>query len=69
MPAKERIEILRMLEEIKEGKISAYDIKKLRGFEHVYRIRKGNYRIIFYMVNRDSIRVISIERRSETTYR
>lgn len=68
MSAKERARILELLELIRAGRISALDLKKLQGVEHTYRIRKGGFRIIFHMVSRDSIRIIDIERRSDTTY-
>jgi mRNA-degrading endonuclease RelE of RelBE toxin-antitoxin system len=68
MSAKERKQILGVLEEIKSGRISLLDLKKMQGNEHTYRVRKGAFRIIFHMTNRDTIRIIDLERRTDTTY-
>jgi mRNA interferase RelE/StbE len=43
------------------------DIKKLKGYEDVFRVRKGKIRIIFSK-NKKEINIISIERRCEDTY-
>ena len=44
------------------------DIKKLKGYQDIFRLRKGNLRIIFQMKNK-SIFILTIERRSEKTYK
>ena len=44
------------------------DIKKLKGHQNFFRIRKGNLRIIFSKEKRE-IFIIAIERRNETTYK
>ena len=44
------------------------DIKKLQGYEDMFRLRKGKLRIIFYKRKAD-ISIISIERRNEKTYK
>jgi mRNA interferase RelE/StbE len=43
------------------------DIKKLKGYEDIFRVRKGKIRIIFSK-NKKEINIISIERRCEDTY-
>lgn len=43
------------------------DIKKLKGYQDIFRFRKGKFRIIFTK-NGKNIRIINIERRKETTY-
>jgi len=68
MSAKERELVLDIMEQIKAGRIAQLDMKKLQGLEHTYRVRKGSFRIIFHMANRDAIRIIDVERRSDTTY-
>ena len=59
--------------EVLIGKITSsnwqgLDIKKLVGYQDIFRLRKGKIRIIFrkYKVG---ISVINIERRKETTYK
>jgi mRNA interferase RelE/StbE len=45
-------------------------VKKIRGTEIAYRIRIGNYRVIYEVYDRDNLIVIfQISRRTETTYR
>jgi mRNA-degrading endonuclease RelE of RelBE toxin-antitoxin system len=44
-------------------------IKKLKGYKDVFRIRKGNIRIIFTRNQKNEIFIITIERRSEKTYK
>ena len=44
------------------------DIKKLKGYQDIFRLRKGKLRIIFIKTGK-SISIINIERRKETTYK
>lgn len=44
------------------------DVKKLRGYKDIFRVRKGKIRIIF-MKNEKNIVILSIERRHENTYK
>ncbi len=44
------------------------DIKKLKGYQNIFRIRKGKIRIIFTK-NQKEIAIIAIERRREDTYK
>ncbi|OGL72926.1 hypothetical protein A3E39_03190 [Candidatus Uhrbacteria bacterium RIFCSPHIGHO2_12_FULL_60_25] len=68
MSAKDRKQVLDILERVKSGDVSLLDLKKLQATEHVYRVRQGSFRIIFFMSGRESIRILDIERRSDTTY-
>ena len=43
------------------------DIKKLKGYGDIFRVRKGNLRIIFSR-SKEDIYILSIERRSDKTY-
>jgi mRNA-degrading endonuclease RelE of RelBE toxin-antitoxin system len=43
------------------------DIKKLTGTDNIFRVRKGILRIVFSMTKTD-IKIISVERRNDTTY-
>ena len=56
-----------IIEKITEGDTKNLDVKKLAGHDDIYRIRKGNFRIIFKTTKTD-IRIVSIERRADTTY-
>ena len=43
------------------------NIKKLKGYQDIFRLRKGKIRIIFIKIGKN-IRIINIERRKENTY-
>lgn len=44
------------------------DIKKLKGYQDFFRLRKGKLRIIFIKIGKN-INIINIEYRKETTYK
>lgn len=44
------------------------DVKKLKGYKDIFRIRKGNIRLIFSK-NEKNISILSIDRRHEGTYK
>jgi len=44
------------------------DIKKLKGYQNIFRARKGKIRIIFMKKNKD-IFILAIERRRENIYK
>lgn len=63
----------REIVDIVVSKILAHDfyglnIKKLKGKDGEFRVRKGSVRIIFIIDNSDT-RIISIERKSDNTYK
>lgn len=65
---KERHKIREILIQLKVGSFKNLDIKKLKGREDIFRVRKGDLRIIYRIV-KESIFVLAIERRSEKTYK
>ena len=44
------------------------NVKKLQGYQDIFRLRRGKLRIIFYR-HKVNISIINIERRAEKTYR
>ena len=56
------------MEKITSNKTEGLQIKKLVGNTDIFRIRKGKFRIIYRKTKTDCI-IISIDRRSEATYR
>lgn len=64
----EQKEISNLIQLILERNISGLDVKKLKGYKNVYRVRSGSVRIIFRRLETD-ISVLEISRRSEKTYR
>ena len=65
---KERNEILNVLSVIMSGSFEGMDIKKLKGEKDIYRVRKGRIRIIF-QTNNSEMRILSVEFKSDNTYR
>lgn len=44
------------------------DIKKLKGYQNIFRVRKGKIRVVFAK-NKKDISILVIERRREDTYK
>ena len=65
--AKEREHIKSLLERLKSKDFKGLDIKKLKGRDDIFRIRKGGLRII-YRLESGQIFILAIERRREGTY-
>lgn len=62
---KEIIKII--LVKINARDFNGLDIKKLKGREDIYRVRKGKVRIIYRLIN-NKIFILTIERRNDNTY-
>ena len=65
---KERIEIERIVEKVVNRNLNGLNCKKLKGFRDLFRVRKGNIRIIFKLTGREA-HILNIERRREDTYK
>jgi len=65
---KERQKLIELIELITAGRFSGMDTKKLKGHTGAYRVRKGTFRIIFTLTDNHDIRIIAVERRTDTTY-
>ncbi len=61
--------INKVIEQIAKLQLDGLDIKALKGQSGVYRIRVGNYRIIFSINQAKETNILSIGRRSEKTYK
>ena len=68
LSGKERSWVKEILETVKTGNTANLDIKKLKGRQDIFRVRKGIIRII-YRRAQDNIFLLAIERRNENTYR
>jgi mRNA-degrading endonuclease RelE of RelBE toxin-antitoxin system len=64
-----RSQFISLLDKIVRGELSGLDIKKLKGTEYLFRIRKGDVRIILSMFDKQNPVVLDISYRSEKTYR
>lgn len=65
---KERILVRMLLERLRSWATAGLDMKQLKGFPGIFRVRKGSIRIIFRMHEGGSY-LLKIDRRSEDTYR
>ena len=65
---KNRERLLTVIEALQQGQMEYLDIKKLSGSFH-YRVRVGDFRIIFTMNNKKQIEIQSVRLRNEKTYR
>ncbi len=68
LTSKEKKMVKEILQEIEKGNFSNLDIKKLKARKDIFRIRKGNIRII-YRKTKDKFFILTIERRSDKTYK
>ena len=65
---KERKAISSIVSKIISRDFSGLDIKKMKGHKNLYRVRKGNIRIVFVDNNSDDPYVIFIGRRGDSDY-
>ena len=63
----ERKKLKKIFIQIDKRDFQNLDLKKLKGRNDVFRIRKSNIRVIFRKID-NSIKILSIERRSSKTY-
>lgn len=66
--SKEKQKFKEILAQIKTGNFQGLDLKKLKGRNDIFRVRKGNMRIIFRKTV-NSIKILTLERRSSKTYK
>jgi len=62
-----RLRIFDVLKKLENGDLARLDIKKLKGYKNIYRIRVGDFRIKFKK-EESLIKVFDVERR-EKAYR
>ncbi|MBP7114086.1 MAG: type II toxin-antitoxin system RelE/ParE family toxin [Candidatus Peribacteraceae bacterium] len=68
IPERYRERIFVAIEHIMERDFIALDRKRLKGFENIFRIRIGNYRIIYHD-DGEKITLKAIIKRDENAYR
>jgi mRNA-degrading endonuclease RelE of RelBE toxin-antitoxin system len=64
----EKAKVKQILEQIKSGELAGMDVKRLKGHNDIFRIRKSDIRVI-YRSSGSKFSILAIERRSEKTYR
>lgn len=60
--------VLELMRKIKSNNLRGLNVKKLEGNTLIYRLKKGDFLIIFEKNGKDTI-IILVIRRSEKTYR
>jgi len=65
---KERKWVKEILRKLKESKVEGLETKKLKDRDDIYRVRKGNIRII-YRIRNKRVTLFAAERRSDNTYK
>ena len=68
-PKDDRDELLEIMRQIRSGDLSGLNVKRLKDRQDAFRVRKGDFRIIFRRVNQGPNIIIAVERRSEGTYK
>ena len=68
LTAGERKQVGDILTRLVAGNFQGLDLKRLKGSENIFRVRKGSIRII-YRKNKSKLFILAIERRSESTYK
>ena len=66
---KELTVIKDVLEKIKKGEMANLDMKKLKGADNFFRVRKGDIRIIYRISEKEEIILLNIERKNDNTYK
>jgi len=64
---KRRQQILLVLAKIKARDFAGLDLKKLKGGFEIYRVRSGQYRILFHLT-KDGTFLLDVTHRDDTTY-
>ncbi len=65
---KEKERIKNIIKALQLGRFNNLDIRKLKGLENIFRVRKGGIRIIYQVINKE-IFIIKIDKRKENTYK
>ncbi len=65
---KEKRRLKEILLEVSSSKLTGLDVQKLKGRKDVFRVRKGDMRIIFRKIDNE-VKILILERRSNKTYK
>ena len=68
IPEETRREIHKIISLIIKGDLKSLDIKKLKGRENIFRVRRGKIRIIYGIFDGET-KILAIEKRSDNTYK
>lgn len=65
---KDKTTVKKILKQLHSKNTKNLDIKKLKGLSNLFRVRKGDIRII-YTLDHSEIRLFKIDKRKEDTYK
>lgn len=65
---KDKSTVKKILKQLHSKNTKNLDIKKLKGLSNLFRVRKGDIRII-YTLDHSEIRLFKIDKRKEDTYK
>ncbi len=65
---KEKERMKDIIKALQLGRFDNMDIKKLKGFKDVFRVRKGELRIVYQLLDRRII-ILKVDKRKEDTYK
>lgn len=66
---KEKEIVKDILDKLEKNNLLGLNIQKLKGHNDLFRVRKGDIRMIYRKVASKDIFILTIERRSEATYK
>lgn len=69
LSTKEKEVVKYILDKLRENNLLGLNIQKLKEQEDIFRIKKGNIRIIYRKTVSDRVFILAIERRTEKTYK
>ena len=68
LTSKEKFLIKEIIKALQSERFDNLDIKKLKGYDDVFRVRRGKIRIVYRLKRKDLI-IVRIDRRSKKTYK
>lgn len=66
---KEKNVVKDLLEKIRRRDVASLDVKKLKGIDNCFRVRKGEIRIIYITNESGETSLLNIERKNDNTYK
>lgn len=69
LTAREKEVITEIFAKIQAGKIASLDLKKLKGYDNICRVRFGKWRLIYRTDIKGKIFLVSFDRRNDHTYK
>ena len=67
MTDKDRLKVKAIIIRIAGKDFNGLDFKKLAGRDDIYRVRQGDFRIIFRLI-KEEVFILTVERRGDNTY-